>query len=211
MTPQAISSLPSNSATRGPATKNFNDLKSEDFFGLLIAQLQAQDPLKPTDNQTLMTQMSTIRQMEMSSNLNTTLESLAAEQRFGSTSSLIGQYVGGTLKDNSGNDVVVKGVVVGVRFEPDGRAILDLHDGGQIPADKVQQVTLVQNLPPELQQQLAADGAPPTAAGKTIPAVTAANARSVLANRTTPPRVNPTPEDSMARVLQSILDAGAGL
>lgn len=139
------------------ASKRFDDLKSEDFFGLLIAQLQNQDPLKPTDNQQLLQQMSMIRQMEQSDSLNKSLEALAGEQRFGATSGLIGQYVVGRLTDSSGNEVTVQGLVLGVTFERDGSAVLQLHNGKQLPANRVSEVTVVDNLPPDLKAQLAAE------------------------------------------------------
>jgi flagellar basal-body rod modification protein FlgD len=138
------------------STRGFNDLDSEDFFALLIAQLQAQDPMKPTDNQQLLSQMSGIRQMEQSSKLNTTLDSLAAEQRFGSTSGLIGHYIAGTVKDSAGQPQQIQGLVIGVRFEQ-GNAILELHNGKSIPAEAVEQVTLVENLPPDILAQLQHD------------------------------------------------------
>jgi len=116
--------------------------------------LQSQDPLKPTDNQTLMTQMSTIKEMQTSSQLNQTLTTLANSQRFGSTSALIGQYVAGTVTDNAGNPTTVQGIVAGVHFDSKGNAILELHNGINLPADKVTDVTVVQNLPPDVQQQI---------------------------------------------------------
>lgn len=137
-----------------PTTKRFDELKNEDFFALLIAELQSQDPLNPTDNQQLFSQMSQIRQIEQSVTLNETLEALASEQRFGATSGLIGHYVSGTLTSESGDQFEVQGLVIGVRFEPDGRAILELHDGNSIPAEKVDQVTLLENLPPEVLEEL---------------------------------------------------------
>src|SRR5205807_1961063 len=85
-----------------------------------------------------------------------TLTSLSSEQRFGSTSALIGHYVTGSLTDSGGNPVEVQGVVTGVHFEKTGAAILELHNGVNLPADKVTEVTVVQNLPPDQQQQLSA-------------------------------------------------------
>lgn len=156
MSPQAIGKVSTASAAtiRPTTTKNFNDLQSEDFFGLLIAQLQSQDPLKPTDNQTLLNQMSSIRQMEQSTTLTKTLSSLAAEQRFGSTAGLIGQFVEGAVKDSGGNSVAINGVVTSVRYEDDGSAILELHNGRELPAEKVDFVTLVENLPADLRQRI---------------------------------------------------------
>ncbi len=160
--------------------KRFQDLSNEDFFALLIAQLQAQDPLSPTDNQQLFAQMSQIRQIEQSVTLNDTLATLASEQRFGATSGLIGHYVAGTLQDHNGAPVVVQGVVVGVRYEPDGRAILDLHDGGVLPAEKVSQVTLVENLPPEVLEQIDGQSAgnPDSVDAPAVPDPNAARARA---------------------------------
>ena len=173
-----VTNSASASAIPKTTTKAFNDLSSEDFFGLLIAQLQSQDPLKPTDNQTLMTQMSTIRQMESSSQLNKTLQNLSAEQRFGSTSALIGHYVVGSLNDSGGNPVTVQGVVTGVHFDSDGSAILELHNGVNLPTSKVTEVTLVENLPQEIQQQLVGQGAPTGAKDKYGRLIAGAQAKS---------------------------------
>jgi len=156
MVTQTIGTFSPTSAVQrtGPTSKGFKDLSSEDFFGLLIAQLRSQDPLKPTDNEQLLQQMSTIRQMEQSSTLNRTLNSLAGDQRFGATSSMIGKYVFGTVTDAGGNRREVQGLVVGVRFNRDGRAILDLHNGQSLPSPNVEEVTLLDNLPAEIRDSI---------------------------------------------------------
>ncbi len=142
------------SGAQHTTTRGFSDLSSEDFFALLIAELQSQDPLEPTDNQQLLDQMSSIRQMEQSATLNQTLQALASEQRFGATAGLIGHYVIGTVTNGSGDNFTVEGVVTGVRFNSSGEAILELHDGRTLPADDVETVTLVENLPQELRDQI---------------------------------------------------------
>ncbi|HKQ48347.1 MAG TPA: flagellar hook capping FlgD N-terminal domain-containing protein [Phycisphaerae bacterium] len=142
---------------RPATTRGFADLDSEDFFGLLIAELQNQDPLKPTDNQQLLSQMSSIRQMEQSTTLNKALTALAGEQRFGATAGLIGHFVAGTVTDSGGNAIEVSGVVTGVQFNRNGEAILELHNGGSLPASKVDLVTLVDNLPPDVLDQIRAE------------------------------------------------------
>ncbi len=138
-------------------TRGFSDLSSENFFQLLIAELQSQDPLKPTDNQQLLQQLSTIRSMEQTVTLNKTLQTLAAEQRFGSTASLIGHYVSGTVTNSGGQAYELRGLVIGVRFEGNGEAILELHNGRSLPAAKVEQVTLVENLPSDILAELEAE------------------------------------------------------
>jgi len=139
--------------TQKPSSRGFQDLSGEDFLLLLIQELQMQDPMNPTDNKEIVAQMAGVRQMEQSAKLNKTLEALAAEQRFGSTSGLIGHYVAGRVTDGSGRSYEIQGLVIGVRYEQ-GNAILELHNGKQLPATKVEQVTLVENLPPEIRAQL---------------------------------------------------------
>lgn len=160
------SALSPTTTTRA-TTRGFGDLNSEDFFGLLIAELQNQDPLKPTDNQQMLSQMAAIRQMEQSTTLNRTLMSLAGEQRFGATAGLIGHYVSGTVKSNSGASVEVEGVVTGVTFDGKGGAILELHNGKKLPAENVDLVTLVENLPAEIRQRLGLDPSADGATGDT--------------------------------------------
>ena len=140
-------------AAQKATSVGFDDLSSEDFFGLLIAELQAQDPLDPQNNQQLLSQMSSIRQMEQSSALVQTLEALTGEQRFASTSGLIGHYIAGTVTDQAGNPFEVQGLVIGIRFER-GEAIVELHNGRSLPTNKIEQVTLVENLPTEILEQL---------------------------------------------------------
>lgn len=117
-----------------PRTRGFNELKSEDFLKLLITQLTSQDPLEPTGNEELIQQISSIRNIELSTTLTDSLRSLTGEQRFGSASSLIGQFVSGA-PDESG--IAVSGVVSAVRFDADGRPTLQLANGSTLPLDGV--------------------------------------------------------------------------
>lgn len=134
-------------AGRTPA-RSIGDIDPNDFFRVLVAQLQQQDPLKPADNQALLQQMSMIRQLQSSTELQQTLSSLAAQQRMGTTASLIGKYVIGTANTASGPGAPpVQGVVVGVSYMANGQTILELHDGRQLPADRIESITLVDNLP----------------------------------------------------------------
>jgi len=162
-------------AAQTATSRGFGDLKSEDFLALMIQELQSQDPLNPQDTGQLLQQLSNIRQIEQSSNSNKTLETLSqtlqalsAGQRFGDPTNLIGKYVAGTTTDPSGQPTEVQGVVIGTRFDPQGNAILELHNGTFIPADQVEQITLVENLPPDVLQQLQ-DELNGTAAGGSSP------------------------------------------
>lgn len=114
--------------------KSFGDLGSEDFLELLIMQLRNQDPLEPVGNEELLRQISSVREIELSTTLTESLRVLTGQQRFASASGLIGQYVTG-LPGQDG--VAASGVVVGVRFTDSGHAILQLAGGGELALEQV--------------------------------------------------------------------------
>ena len=132
---------PSGVATRDVAQRanGFGDLGSEDFLKLLIAQLVNQDPLEPAGNEELLAQIASIREIELSTAMTSSLTSLTDRQDFASSSASIGQYVNGQVGEGGS---LVQGLVVGVTFEGDGRAILNLSDGRTLP---LQQVASIQD------------------------------------------------------------------
>lgn len=119
----------------GAAPRNsFDELGSDDFLRLLIAQLTTQDPLEPTGNEELLRQISSIRDIELSTSLTRSLQSLTGGQNFSSASALIGQYVTGIP---GADGAVNQGVVMGIRFEGDGRPILQLSSGAEVPLTNI--------------------------------------------------------------------------
>ncbi|MGB2987057.1 MAG: flagellar hook capping FlgD N-terminal domain-containing protein [Phycisphaerae bacterium] len=116
------------------AANSFADMGSEDFLKLLIMQLRNQDPLEPVGNEELLRQISSIREIELSTTLTDSLRALTGQQHFASASSLIGQYVTGLPGEDG---AAVSGIVVGVRFADEGRAILRLADGSEMPLEQV--------------------------------------------------------------------------
>lgn len=150
--------------TTKPSTVGFGDLKSEDFFALMIAQLQAQNPLEPQDNQKLMEQIASIRDVEQSTRLgnalDTQVKALEAQtrllqglssQRFSDPASLIGMYAigkgvtaaGDPVIGSDGKQVKTEGIVIGLKYNEKGDAILQLHTGESIKASEVEEVNLV--------------------------------------------------------------------
>lgn len=119
---------------RTGAATSVADLSSDDFFRLLITELQHQDPLEPMDNADLLRQISSIREIELNATLTDSLQSLTGQQGFASASSLIGQFVT-THPDEFGN--VQAGVVVGVRIVPGASPVLQLADGSEVSIDRV--------------------------------------------------------------------------
>jgi flagellar basal-body rod modification protein FlgD len=138
----ALSAAPTTTLT--PTSRGLDSLKPEDFFKLLIAELQSQDPFKPNDSNQLVQEMSTIRQMDMSDQLNATLGAFAQQQRVTAATGMIGKYVVGTVfsggPDGSIQPLEVTGVVSGVRFSSTGEAILDLSNGKSLPVRAVESV-----------------------------------------------------------------------
>jgi len=128
----ALPTVPNANKANGVA-----DLGSQDFFKLLIAQLTNQDPLEPMDNQDLLNQISSLRDIELSTGLTESLQSVVGQQRFVSASAMIGNYV----RSFPGEDGLVReGIVVGVRFEADGLPKLQLADGTELAIDQVASV-----------------------------------------------------------------------
>ncbi len=119
-------------STQGSAS--FAALGSDDFLRLLITQLTHQDPLAPTGNEELLRQISSIRDIELSTTLTKSLQNLTGQQNFASASALIGRFVTG----QGGSDgETTSGVVAAVRFDGNGRAILQLANGAELGLDQV--------------------------------------------------------------------------
>ncbi len=101
-----MTSIPGATSTSGSSanTKTTgNDLSSvnlDQFLGLLVTEMQNQDPLNPMDNSQLLTQISQIREIGSTNQLTTTLSSLAIGQGLTMASSLIGKSVK-ALDDNA--------------------------------------------------------------------------------------------------------------
>ncbi len=134
----AISEIQSgNSVAPSADTNGLSVLSSEDFLQLLITQISTQDPLEPVGNQELLDQISSIRDIELSTSLSDSIQSLTGQQHFAAGSALIGQFV--TAKpDESGN--ATSGVVEGVRFDNEGQAVLQLSGGGELQLANVQAI-----------------------------------------------------------------------
>ena len=111
------------------ASRSASNLSSDDFFKLLITQLTNQDPMEPTSNEELLQQISSIRDIELSTTLTESLQRLAGQQQFGSASTLIGQYVTSV----PGSDGIVRaGTVVAVKFDSQGLPRLQLSNGVEL-------------------------------------------------------------------------------
>jgi len=86
------SSLSSSSSTKD----RFEDLGVEDFLRLMVAQLQNQDPLNPSDNQDMLNQLNAMRQIVSSDKLANSMEAIMLGQSVATASNLLGKTVKGT-------------------------------------------------------------------------------------------------------------------
>jgi flagellar basal-body rod modification protein FlgD len=121
-------------STAPKAANSFSDMGSGEFLKLLITQLTSQDPMQPMGNEELLRQISSIREIELSTTLTESLRSLTGQQNVTAASSMIGQYVTGAP---GANGQVSSGLVVGVRFADGGRPVLLLSNGVEMPLEKV--------------------------------------------------------------------------
>ena len=94
------SSAQTNASSSGNA---LTKLTPDDFLKMLIKQLQMQDPTNPTSSDQILQQISEIDNIEATTTLSSSLNSVAADQGFQAASALIGMQVQGV--DSSGNPV----------------------------------------------------------------------------------------------------------
>src|SRR5208282_5997478 len=107
----------STTATSGASTaisstgSNLSTVTNEDFFQILIAQLQNQDPLNPTDPSQFVTELAEMTQVQSLQSMQTSLSNLATGLGGGSMSqwaSAVGDYM--QVNDTSiseGDEVVL--------------------------------------------------------------------------------------------------------
>lgn len=120
------------------ASRSAADLTSDDFFKLLITQLQQQDPMEPMDNTEMLKQIASVREIELSTTLTESLRSLTGQQQVASAAALIGQFVT-SGPDELGNSA--RGIVEAIRFNARGAPVLQLSNGSEIPLENVATVT----------------------------------------------------------------------
>lgn len=119
-------------ASGATTTNRMGELDSQEFLGIILAELQAQDPLAPNDTNALVQQLSSVRSIESDLNLTEKLESLVADNRLASATSLVGRRVEGV---NEAGETIV-GNVGAVRTR-DGTPTLLLQDGSTLSLDRL--------------------------------------------------------------------------
>lgn len=111
----------SSSTSGATPTLNYND-----FLQLMIAQLQNQDPLNPTDSSQFMSQIAEFSNVEQGINANSKLGQLLVNSNISQASTMIGLQI-------TGSDGTT-GIVQSVRIDSSGSTAI-LTDGKQVPID----------------------------------------------------------------------------
>lgn len=121
-------------ATNSPSVRgnDLSDVDLDDFLGLLLTEMQNQDPLNPMDNAQMLAQLGQIREIGSTNQLTETLSNLATGQQLSSASNMIGKKVSGL--DNLAKEI--SGVVdrVSVQTDPEDSSIrkVSVHIGDSI-------------------------------------------------------------------------------
>lgn len=189
MATNAITPGSTAAATGVRRERGISSMKSEDFFKMLVTELRQQDPFEPAKTADMIGQVSQIRSIELSTALTGSLEQLSQQQRTAGASELLGKYVTASVPGADGRPSEVSGVVTGVRFNPDGTAVLELDSGASVMAAHVTRVTTLEHsaspaAPPGGTPATPPGGAPATPPGGAPPG--------------SPPQQRPTPPQNEA-------------
>jgi flagellar basal-body rod modification protein FlgD len=114
-----------NSATSSSSAADNATLNYDDFLQLMVAQLQNQDPLNPTDSTQYMSQIAQFSSVEQGINTNSKLDQLLANSNISQASTIVGH----TLTSSDGT---TSGIIASVKITDNGlTAILD--NGKEVP------------------------------------------------------------------------------
>lgn len=153
-------------------------MKSEDFFRIMVTELQNQDPLQPNKTSDMISEVSQVRTIEQSTKLGDTLDALVRQQRMSDASGMIGKFVTGDAPGGDGATHRIGGVVTALHYNSDGEATLQLDSGDTLSLSQVQLVTTQE------QAQLAAQQA----------AQSGATAKTMSAAKAMPQQAHPLSE-----------------
>jgi flagellar basal-body rod modification protein FlgD len=92
---QGITKLEGGDLLINTKSNGFSDLTSDQFVEIMFAELRNQDPLKPSDSQAMLDQLSSLRSIESDLQFGQRLNQLVSRNDFSAASGLIGSVVSG--------------------------------------------------------------------------------------------------------------------
>ncbi len=126
MTVSAVSSTTASSSQSSSVTQAASNLVDyNSFLKLLVAQMQNQDPMNPTDSTQYLSQLASFSSVEQAVQTNSKLDQLLQTSSLNQADALIGH----TLSNSDGS---VTGKVVSVTYASNGLTAL-LDSGASLP------------------------------------------------------------------------------
>ena len=126
-----ITSLMNSFITPGVTRTPDPQLDPDDFLTLLVAQLQYQDPLSPSDQQEFLGQLAQFNTLQQTISLNDSFMHFMQFQELTQAASLIGKQVVALTTGDDGTVYSAEGTVEEVYFTSSG-AYLRLDDGSEV-------------------------------------------------------------------------------
>jgi flagellar basal-body rod modification protein FlgD len=121
MTVSSVNSTTPQTSDLSSALGSSQTLGKDDFLKLLVAQLQHQDPLAPTDDTQFVAQLAQFSSLEQEQNINTGVTQLAAQQQT-QLNTQATAMVGKTVTANSNAVSVASGTATPINFQLAGNA-----------------------------------------------------------------------------------------
>jgi flagellar basal-body rod modification protein FlgD len=123
-----VSGTNSSSGTTSTASQSTPTVDYNSFLQLLIAQMQNQDPLNPTDSTQFVTQLATFSNVEQGVNTNSKLDQLLTISNLTQASTMVGHSL-------TSSDGTVSGIIESVRVDSSGATAI-LTNGQQVTIDQ---------------------------------------------------------------------------
>ncbi|MDP9173019.1 MAG: flagellar hook assembly protein FlgD [Planctomycetota bacterium] len=144
MSPIVNNSIGFSGAASGTSSGNTvgsssSSLTAKDFIKFMVTQLQNQDPLQPTDSNQMLSQLTSIGQLQSATDMDTALKGVVQQSSIGSAASMIGKVVQGTDSNKMSISGTVSSVQVtsnGVNLKLDNGSILSLANLTSISGPK---------------------------------------------------------------------------
>jgi flagellar basal-body rod modification protein FlgD len=133
----AVSTIAAGGTSAPASTTNnaFSSLSSEQFVKIMFSELSQQDPLQPTDSNSLLQQLSNLRNIQSGMDLSTKLDALVSQNEMSSASGLIGKTVSGIDDQGNRHQDTVQSII----RTQDG-TVLRLRDGTLLQMSNVDQI-----------------------------------------------------------------------
>ena len=131
-TPTATTSTNANGTQLATSS---GQLTANDFINMMVTQLQNQDPLNPTSSSDLLNQMSQIGQLQSSTQLSSSLQTMTLQSNIASASNMIGKTVSGLDE----NGAPLSGQVTAVHVA-NNQVSLDLDSGQTVDLQNITDV-----------------------------------------------------------------------